>query len=153
MLKFLEAPDRKLRRCIPGKSVVMHKREIRPHFSLYRTIERTSFHETACSEHVYWLGLAAWYLTMSAASEPTSPKKTLQKATNLDLSTTGGVSYILTPCLGDVTISIKFRKNFRTLRKVVEPRNKVEIWKVSWSLFFLPTWIPLQPSRTKKPMN
>ena len=34
------------------------------------------------------------------------------KSTNLDLSTTEDDFYILTPCLGDATISISFRKNF-----------------------------------------
>ena len=38
------------------------------------------------------------------------------------------------------------RINFFTHRMVVEPRNKVKIQKLSWSLFFLPSVIYLQPS-------
>ena len=37
----------------------------------------------------------------------------------------------LSPCLGDATISLGFRKNFNTRRMVTEPRNKAKIKKIS----------------------
>ena len=51
----------------------------------------------------------------------------------------------LTPCLRDTTISFGFRKNFFAYRIVVGPRNQIKIQRVSWSLFFLPSGIHLQP--------
>ena len=88
---------------------------------------------------------------MSATSKLILLKQALQKAPNLDLSTIGDDKYILTLCLGDMTISIGSKKNFFTHRMVVEPRNKTEIW----SLSFLPSFRNSFAAFTDKkmPMN
>ena len=124
--------------------------DLQTHFSLHCSTERTIFHVAANGERMFCslipshvCSFVAWYLAMSAASEPTPVKnadfwlinhwKRLAEFNALF----GRRSFFLV-----VQEDISWLQSSRTKLK-----KKVEIWKISLSLCFLPSIIPLQTRR------
>ena len=128
------------------------KGEIPPHFSGTPQTERMFFHSAASKITRLFAKFRGFASGLRLLLERRHAETSIIESTTLDLSITGD-DYILTSCLGDIIISIGFRKNFHSHRMVVEPRCKVEIWKVSGSLFLLPSRILLQPSTDTEEAN